>query len=269
MTKLFISDIYIYPIKSLGGISLKSAQVTDRGLLNDRRWMLVDSNGRFMSQRTMPQMALLRVSMDELFLSVEHKTRNIPPLRIPLSASAGQNITVSIWNDSCRAETVSPLADEWFSRVLDVPCRLVHMAEDSLRPVDTKYASMGEIVSFADAYPFLLIGQASLDDLNSRLSEKLPMNRFRPNIVFSGGRPYEEDTWKEFRAGQVTFYPVKPCSRCAIITTDQNTALVGREPLATLSKYRSQGNMVLFGQNLLHSSTGIIAAGDELEVIYA
>jgi hypothetical protein len=262
-----ISELTIYPIKSLGGISVQKAKVTDKGLQYDRRWMLVNQENRFLTQREIPEMALLQLNVTENGLEVTHKRKNISKLEIPFIPQTIDRILVTVWDDVCEAVAVDKHADKWFSEVLTQPCKLVYMPEDSLRIVDPRYATQQEVTSFSDGYPFLLIGQASLDDLNSRLEEKLPMNRFRPNIVFTGGNAFEEDTWQQFDVNGVAFFPVKPCARCQVITTNQDTAEVGKEPLKTLALYRRNGNKVLFGQNLLHKGSGEIAVGDIFEPV--
>lgn len=260
---LTISALYIYPIKSLGGISLTSAAVTDRGLKYDRRWMLVDEQHRFLTQREHPCMALLKVSInDGEGLEVSHPEKGIVQIPFEQPRAAGQEVV--IWHDTCPAVFVSPELDRWFSEAIGISCRLVHMPESTHRQVDLTYAPEGHITSFADAYPFLLIGQASLDDLNSRLTEQLPMNRFRPNIVFTGGRPYEEDLIRHFNVAGIDFYGVKPCARCVLTTVDQQTAKKGKEPLKTLATYRSQNNKILFGMNLIHEGTGVLKVGDSI-----
>lgn len=266
MSKYYISELYIYPVKSLGGINLQSAEVTNRGFKNDRRWLLVDESGKFITQRTYPQMALISVELREKSLEFNHKNNNAS-LLINTGNVSKAKIEVVIWDDSVPANKVSAEADEWFSDMLNLKCRLVYMPDESIRPVDKKYAFDNEIVSFADAYPFLLIGQLSLDDLNSRLQEKLPMNRFRPNIVFNGGDPFDEDRIKSFSVGGVTFYPVKPCARCVVTTIDQYSGVKNEEPLKTLSTYRTVNNKIMFGQNLLHRGSGLISVGDEMKII--
>ena len=159
-------------------------------------------------------------------------------------------------------------ADEWFSRMLSLPCRLVYMPESSQRKVDPNYAH-GEITSFSDGYPLLLIGQASLDDLNNRLAQKITMERFRLNIVFTGGAPYEEDEMAAFNIAGITFYGVKPCARCVIPTIDLSTGEKGKEPLKTLSGYRQRNNKIYFGQNLLFRNAGPahISLGDAITLL--
>jgi uncharacterized protein len=174
---------------------------------------------------------------------------------------------VQVWDDRCSAIAVSAEADAWFSRLLGQPCRLVFMPDETHRPVDREYAIDGEITSFSDAYPFLLVGKASLDDLNSRLEVPVPMDRFRPNIVFTGGQPFEEDEFHHFRINAIDFFGVKPCARCSVTTINQRTSEQGKEPLKTLAGYRSRNNKVLFGQNLVHKGRGMISTGQLLQVV--
>ena len=267
MTEHILSGIYIYPIKSASGLLVKEAEVEERGLKYDRRWMIVDADGKFISQRTHPEMSLLSVGILGDGLVVSHKTKNYEPLFIPFDIDVEYLREVEIWDDKCSAVLVSNSADCWFSKVLNIPCQLVYMPDESNRLVDSKYSTGKEIVSFADAYPFLLTGQSSLDDLNSKLNIPVSMNRFRPNLVFNGGTPFIEDSWKKFEIGSVTFFPVKPCARCSVITVNQETGLHGKEPLNVLSSYRTVGNKILFGQNLIHNGKGKIRINDSLKIL--
>jgi uncharacterized protein len=262
---LQVSELFIYPIKSLGGISLSSALVTDRGFQYDRRWMLIDSNNQFMTQREVAEMALLKVEVEKNELKVTHKEKG-DSIAIPFEAN-GETITVQVWSDRVKGKVVDKKSDDWFSDMLSTPCRLVHMPDQTQRRVDGRYSHNKEITSFSDGYPFLVIGQSSLDDLNNRVAEKLPINRFRPNIVFTGGKPYEEDTLVHFTINDIHFYGVKLCSRCVITTINQDTIKKSKEPLRTLSKYRMKNNKIYFGQNLLHQGEGFITVGDELKPI--
>lgn len=265
-----ISQLFIYPIKSLGGISVETALVTDRGFQYDRRYMLVDENNRFLTQREYPVMALLQTAIDGNDLLVHHKKSTDLKLRLPLvPANEGDVTRVQVWDDICEAIYVSPSADEWFSERLGISCRLVYMPETSRRQVDERYALKEDITSFADGYPILMIGQSSLDDLNSRMQEALPINRFRPNIVFTGGLPFKEDTMEHFIINGIHGYAVKPCARCVITTTDQGTGNTGKEPLRTLASYRKVNNEVWFGQNVLTEGAGFMSVGDSIEVIKA
>jgi uncharacterized protein YcbX len=263
---LRISQLYIYPIKSLGGIALNSVRLTDRGLEHDRRWMLIDENNRFLSQRENAQMALFKPSLESDSFKVTYPIDN-SFIHIPLMPLKQDTIQVTIWDDTCTAQYVSDEADTWFTKKLGINCRLVYMADDSHRPTDPRYTMEGTITSFADAYPLLLIGQASLNDLNSRLTEALPMDRFRPNIVFTGGEPYSEDTMQHIIINGINIYGVKLCARCIMTTIDQATTHKSKEPLKTLAGYRRKGNKILFGQNLANIGEGILNIGDELQVI--
>ncbi|WP_114781964.1 MOSC domain-containing protein [Botryobacter ruber] len=268
MSVYTISEINIYPIKSLGGFPVERAQVEDRGLQYDRRWMLVDAQGNFLTQRQHAHMALLQVHLQDQGLLVTHKHNAVAPLLIPFEPQASNRLRVTVWDDTCDAVEVSAEANDWFSQALAMPARLVKMPAQTARKVDPTYAHQHELVSFADAFPLLLIGQASLDDLNSRLSEPVPMNRFRPNLVFTGGAPFAEDSFAEFKIGNMPFRAAKPCARCVVTTIDQQSAQKSAEPLKTLSTYRLRNNKVMFGQNLLHRGVGEIRVGDKLEVLH-
>ncbi|MDZ7625539.1 MAG: MOSC domain-containing protein [Ignavibacteriaceae bacterium] len=261
-----LSEINIYPIKSLAGISLQSSEVEERGLKYDRRWVLVDETNTFFTQRDFPEMALIKVAVEQEGLKLQHKTKTIEPLFVPFEFENSKKDKVVIWDDTVTGEFYNDQIDGWFSDIIGIKCHLVKMPETTKRVVDESYA-MNKIVSFADAYPFLIIGQASLDDLNSRLEVPLPMNRFRTNFVFTGGKPFEEDNWKKFKIGNVIFHAVKPCARCVITTTNQETAERAHEPLLTLSKFRKIDNKVMFGMNLVCESTGQIAIGDKIEFL--
>jgi uncharacterized protein YcbX len=258
-----ISELYIYPIKSLGGIKLNKATITDRGFKYDRRWMLIDDNNRFISQRECAVMALFKTSISGKFLTVTD-TRTNTSISISL-VTVNQNIKiVKIWDDTCAAQSVSNEADAWFTNALRMNTRLVYMPDDTKRFTDPEYTSADNLTSFSDAYPFMILGQSSLDDLNMRLNNSLPINRFRPNIVFTGGKPYQEDIMDSFTINDIAFNGVKLCARCNIITIDQYNASTSKEPTKTLSSYRVKNNKLYFGQNLIHFGTGTISVGDEL-----
>lgn len=259
-----IQDIFIYPIKSLGGISLTEAKVEERGFQFDRRWMLVDQNGVFLTQRTHHKMALLQVELGESGLIVFDKRYPEDQLQISYELESNQKIEVEIWDDRVVAQLVDPAFDNWFSEKMGLMCHLVKMPQTTQRKVSPKYAVNAESVSFADGMPYLILGQASLDDLNSRLETPVPMNRFRPNIVFSGGLPFEEDSWKVIKIGSVEFQVVKPCARCVLTTIDQDTGLQGKEPLKTLAGYRTVSNKVYFAQNMVALQAGTIRIGDRI-----
>jgi uncharacterized protein YcbX len=257
---LRVSQLFVYPIKSLGGIELSSAQITDRGLLYDRRWMLVDANNRFISQREFSQMALLRIAITTDGLLVKHLLLG-DEILIPFQPQTEQKGGFAIWDD------VSSEADEWFSKMLNTRCRLVYMPDSSHRIVDPEYVPQTKITSFSDGYPFLLLGQSSLNDLNNRLEKNIPMNRFRPNIVFTGADAFHEDELAHIQINGIDFYGSKLCARCNIPTIDQDTAISAKEPTRTLARYRARNNKIYFGQNLVHTGEGIISIGDIIHVL--
>jgi hypothetical protein len=266
MAKIVLSELNVYPIKSAAGISLQTAEVEWKGLRGDRRWMLVDDHNQFITQRTIPKMALIAVAMDaeQLLISVP----GMEPLSVPYHLD-GIELEVEVWGDRCRAISAGNTAQEWFSQFLGMSCQLVYLPDDSVRPVDPDYAvdHSRDQVSFADAFPFLLISEASLHDLNHRLDTPIPMNRFRPNLVVQGCDPFAEDRWRKIRIGSVVFHVVKSCSRCVIPTIEQTTAIKSQEPLKTLATYRLQNGKIMFGQNLLQANLGTLAVGDEIEII--
>jgi uncharacterized protein len=264
MSSLCLSEIWIYPIKSLGGIRLETAEVMPKGLKYDRRWMLVDSNGDFLTQRELHQMALFKLALVDENLLVTHKEDKI---LIPISIEGSKSKGARIWDDNIIVNLTGDHYDRWFSEKLGMDCHLVQFPEANPRQIDQKYAKQDEHVSLADGYPFLIIGQSSLDDLNQKLDKPVPMNRFRPNFVFTGANEFAEDSWKIIRIGSVVFNVVKPCARCVLTTVDQDTGITSNEPLRTLASYRKQNNKVLFGQNMIALQTGSIKQNDRIEII--
>jgi uncharacterized protein YcbX len=268
---LQLSEIWVYPLKSLGGIQLNESKVTDRGLELDRRWLLVDDEGRFLSQREYPELALFKPEIAGDFLKITHRVllESIDMSLRPVFLDEISKIEVTVWDDTIEAFEVSETISGWFTKLLGFSTRLIYMPDESERKLDTRYAITGdEITSFSDAYPFLIIGQSSLDDLNGRLKVKVPINRFRPNFVFTNGEAFEEDTWREFKIGNVFFVGIKPCDRCVMTTVDQEKGVIsGKDPLKTLAQYRNFGNKVLFGQNVIGLGLGTVSVGDEIRVL--
>lgn len=264
MTQLTLRGIHRYPVKSLAGEAFQALGVSPRGLVFDRHWMLVDAQDRFLTQRQQPRMTLIRARVD---------TAGVLHLRAPgmpdiaVGAGGTQRVQVCVWDDRLTAAPSGDAADTWLSDFLGIACRLVGFAEEIRRPVDPDYALPSDQVGFADGFPFLLISQASLDDLNGRLAKPVPMLRFRPNLVVAGCEPYAEDGWRRIRIGDLTFRVAKPCSRCVIPTIDLETAERGREPMQTLLGYRRRDNKVYFGQNLIHDGVGQLAVGMSVEVL--
>lgn len=265
---MHISEINIYPVKSLAGISLPESVVEERGLAFDRRWMLVDENSQFLTQREIPAMALIKIGLDGEKLTASFGEKI---LDVPIKGDGGNTATVKIWSSSVKGKFYDGETDAWFSDVLGHSCRLVRMPEETKRNVNPFYAvhKFKDTVSFADGYPVMLIGEGSLADLNAKLKLPVPMNRFRPNLVVAGSEPFAEDTWKKIRVGKTVFHLVKPCERCVITTVDQSTGEKGgKEPLKTLAIYRNRKGKVLFGQNLIaENSGGIIRTGDAVEIL--
>lgn len=267
MNKYIITQINIYPIKSLGGISVLSSQALEKGLKYDRRWMLIDNNNRFISQREFAQLALIKVEINDDGFEVFHTLSLSNKLIIPLQINEGENIVASVWDDQFLVMHFSNLADEWFSHHIGSACKLVYMPENVERFVDKKFAANNETVSLADGYPFLIIGEESLNDLNSRLENSILMNRFRPNFVFSGGASFDEDNFQEINIGTATFIGVKPCGRCVMTTINQENATKGKEPLKTLAEFRNRNNKILFGQNLILKNEGVVSIGDIVNLV--
>lgn len=255
-----VTALSVYPVKSARGVAVAEAEVGDRGFEGDRRFMIVDAAGRFLTQRTLPRMALLEVAFDD-GARLRLSAAGAGGITVPRRPESGETRTVEVWRDRVEALGVGPEPAAWLSRFLGVPCALVYMPDASERAVDPAFAPPDARVGFADGFPFLLASTDSLGEL-ARRGADVPMSRFRPNIVVSGAEPFAEDTWKTVRIGEVTFAVCKPCGRCAITTTDQLTAEVGREPLQTLATFRRTGREVRFGQNLVQQGRGKVRVGD-------
>lgn len=265
MTSLTLSEVNVYPVKSLRGISVDHWSVGARGLHMDRELMLVDDTGRFVTQREEHRMALVATELagDDLVLSAPGE----PPLVISLAARSAERLAISVWKDSLAAEPVGAAADAWLSRVLDRGVRLVRFSDDVHRQVDLRFARAGDAVGFADGFSFLLTTEASLADLVARAGQPLSMARFRPNLVVRGASPYAEDGWRRLRIGPIEVELVKPCARCVMTTIDPATGEAGHEPLRTLARYRNAAGKVLFGWNGVHRRSGVLQVGDPVEII--
>lgn len=259
-----VSGLAVYPVKSCRGIVLEEAVVGATGFDLDRQWMVVDAGGRFLSQREAPELAHIEVAVGGGELTLNAPA--LPALTVPLEGPYGRERTVAVWQDRCAAVDAGDSAARWLEEHLGRRARLVRMAGAGSRPM-IGAAVPGTAVSFADAFPFLLVSEASLDELNRRLETPVPMNRFRPNIVVAGCAPHAEDGWRRVSIGEVVFRVAKPCARCVITTTDQRTGERGPEPLRTLASYRTVGGKVLFGQNLVHEGRGVVRVGDRVRVV--
>jgi uncharacterized protein len=260
---LRLTGLNVYPIKSARGIPLDRSDVDELGLRYDRRWMVVDQTGEFITQRNYPRLALVTPRIGDGALRID--APGMTSLELPLDPDETVFTRVSVWKDRFDAAWLGEKPARWFSEFLDCSCSLVYMSPQVTRPADPRYAPPGARVGFADAFPFLVISEESLEDLNRRLAAPLPMNRFRPNLVVAGAEPYAEDGWDRIRVNDITFSLVKPCDRCVITTTDQATATRGREPLRTLATYRNVNGKVLFGQNAVHDKPGHLRVGEEVQ----
>lgn len=261
-----LAAIHVHPVKSARGISVSRAEVGPTGLRHDRRWMIVDRSDRFVSQREDPRLARIAPRLDEDGGRLLLHAPGAAPLALPLRPGLGQPRDVTVWSDDVTAFDCGDAAAGWLATVLGGPYRLVVLPDDAVRPVDPAYARPGDRVSFADGFPYLLAGEASLDDLNRRAGTRLTMERFRPNLVVAGGAPFAEDAWSRITIGGVPFRVVKPCARCVVPTLDPDTQEAGPEPLRTLATFRKVDGKVLFGQNLLPDGGGVVQVGDAVVV---
>jgi uncharacterized protein YcbX len=257
-----IAALFVYPVKSCRGVQLLAAQVTERGLAHDREWMIVDATGRFLSQRELPRLALITPALSATTLELTAPGRE--PLTVPLDRS-GTLKAVTVWSDSLPAIDQGDGAAQWLSAWIGRDVRLVRFDPRVRRACNRTYVGdAGAHTCFADAYPLLVLSEASLADLNARLASPLPVNRFRPNLMLSGTEAYDEDHIDEIVAGPVNMKLVKPCTRCQITTTDQATGERASEPLATLATYRMNAALegVTFGVNAIVTA----GAGETLRV---
>lgn len=266
---MHLSALYRFPLKSGSAESLEAGGCDALGLIGDRRWMVVDAtSGKFLTQRALPRMALLDARWQgdtSLLLSAPGMSDLAVAVPAPGSAARG----VLIWRESLRAPDAGDAAATWLTRLLARPCRLVYLPAEKGIQIDQDYARLGERTAFTDGFPFLLIGQRSLDDLSARVGQPLDPRRFRPNLIVTGAAPYAEDGWRRIRIGEMAFRVVKPCSRCIIPTIDPLTGEHSptREPLATLLGYRKGEGGVFFGQNLIAESAGVLKLGMPVEVL--
>jgi uncharacterized protein len=262
---MFVSQIFIYPIKSARGTAVSQTQLDRTGPVNDRRWMLVDGDGIFLSQRTCPQLALVWPRFEGTDLVVT--APNMSPLRISSWSGEGEWLPVRIWRDRLELPHPSQAYSDWFSAYLGQPCRLVYLPDSVARPIEAPYDKPEWRVSLADGYPLLLMTEASLDHLNQKLATPVSVERFRPNLVISKAAAHEEDIWRRLRIGSVELAVVKPCARCSTVLVDPNTAALGLEPLRTLAGYRRRPQGIMFAQNALVLDAGQLNVGAPVEVL--
>jgi uncharacterized protein len=253
-----ITQLWIYPIKSCGGVQLNEAKLDERGFEHDRRWMLVDREGNLVTQREVPKLVWVcpSVSADVLKVSAP----DMPEL------SLGRNVVaetkrVRVWGDHMDAVVILQ-AREWFEDYTNREVDLVYMPDSSPRPMNPNFGTRH--LTFVDGNPLHIISEASLADLNTRLEKPADIPRFRPNLVFSGGEPYAEDAWTKIYIDEIAFDVYEACQRCVVLNIDPVTAVTGKEPLATLARYRRSGQHVVFGRNISHLSGGVISVGSKV-----
>ena len=264
-----ISELYIYPVKSLAGIKLTSAELSPFGLKHDRRWMIVDQQGLLLTQREIAAMATIKTAIkdDQLIL-----THNGKQCKVPKEHSDSRQIKVTVWKDQVNAKHLATQVDQWLSEILGQTCQLIYMPAQAQRQIDPDFAPAKQFVSFADAFPFLLISQASLDDLNQRLQKPVSINRFRPNIVVTGVQAYAEDQWQDLSINDIAYQAVKKCSRCIMPSINQQTGQQDQNKmLVILSGYRKENKKIKFGQNLIYKNVDIInnqiiSCGDKINL---
>ncbi len=262
-----LSRLFIHPLKSTRGLSLRQATVEPLGLVHDRRWMLVRPEGTFITGRELPSLVL--VSAEPFAEGLRVSAPGMPALEVPIPPAQSPRLEVTIWGDRCSAARAAPETERWFSHYLGEPVFLVYVDGRMERPVDPRYAAPEDRVGFADGFPLLLLSQASLEALNRRLPRPVTVEHFRPNLVVEGCEPFAEDTWKRLRVGEVELEVVKPCARCVFTTVDPATGQKAGdgEPLRTLATFRRTGTKVLFGQNIMVRRLGVLHVGDAVEVL--
>jgi uncharacterized protein len=266
-----LASIHIYPLKAARAVDLDQSVVEPWGLAGDRRWLLVDKGGRFISQREEPTMARVVVRAGYRIVTASAPGRQDIRIPAPREGGGAEMLRVSVWSSTLLAAAAGPAADSWFSDYLGRPVRLVYLDDPTRREVDQEYGAAGDVVSFADGYPLLLTNSSSLEELGRWLTEDgdrpVPMNRFRPSVVVTGVGPWAEDGWRRIRIGEVTFRVVKPCGRCEVTRIDQATGRRGRQPLKMLGRRRQFGQLLVFGQNMIPDAPGVIRVGDPVEIL--
>jgi uncharacterized protein len=256
-----VNELYIYPIKSLAGISVKTAKAEEMGFENDRRWMLIDDKNQLITQRNHPILSQFypKINEDKIEISYQdtkHKFSLLEKLNEPILSK--------VWDDEITVFEVSKVTSDWFSNQLGFICKLVKIINRGDRKHLSAQLNTSLNVSLADGYPFLLLGTKSIDLLNEKLENKITLQRFRPNIVIQTELAHEEDSLTFFQIGAVKFQNAKPCGRCFMVNNDPDNGVVNKEPLRTLSQYRKVDNLVFFGTNIICLNEGQIAVGDSL-----
>ncbi|WP_166263699.1 MOSC domain-containing protein [Marinobacter caseinilyticus] len=260
---MHVQSLYVYPVKSLPGIAVEQLALDQFGPAGDRRWMITDDYGNFISQRSLPKLAKVRVRIEESVVFI-----GVPGYgEFPLEPGRDTR-NVMVWDDWLGAISAKNGPAQALSQFCSKPLDIVYMPNDSFRAIDRVWVKDRRRVGFADGFPFLIVNQSSLDELNERLEIKIDMRRFRPNIVVSGAAPWAEDQWAAMTIGAARFDLVKPCSRCVMTTVDPVTGskAADQQPLRTLGSYRMQIGGVIFGMNAIHEGSGPVTLGDAVRL---
>ena len=261
-----VEALHWYPVKGMRGRPGTRTDVALHGISGDRRWMVVDADGHFLTQRQLPDMARLDAEPVADGLVLRHGD-GVCPVRRPVADAV--RLSVTIWRDVAPALAADDASAAWLSARLGRSCRLVYMDDERARPVDPGFGEAGDHVGFADAYPLLATSEASLSALNAALAVPVPMDRFRPSVTISGLAAWSEDRWRRVRIGAMTFRAPRPCTRCVVVTRDQRTGLSPEpgEPLRTLGRLNRHAEGIVFGANLIPEAPGRLAVGDPVEVL--
>ena len=254
-----ISQLFIYPIKGLGGISVQSARALEAGFEHDRRYMIINDENVFISQRQLPEMALFLTKIDDQQLIL---TYNDHQISFDFGDTYGESFAASIWNDTAHVIEVRRELNDWFSECMQMKVKLVKMVNENSRIHYSSKIDRNIHVNLADGYPYLLVGTSSVSEIDERMNIPIKMSRFRPNIVVDTQTPHEEDQWQEIHFNETIFSGVKPCGRCNVVTINQETSEINKDVLKTLSEYRKTGNAVNFGSNLICTQQGIVKVGE-------
>jgi uncharacterized protein len=261
MNTYVVKELYIYPIKSLAGIPVQTAKAEEMGFEYDRRWMLIDEENQFITQRKYPNLSQFYPKIKDGKMEISHLDATH---EFSMHESLYETIFSKVWDDESKVVEVNKATSKWFSEALGFTCKLVKIVNNGDRKHHNTKLDKSLNVSLADGYPYLLIGSKSLDFLNEKLEEKITIERFRPNIVISTELAHEEDSFDTFQIGNVKFKNAKPCGRCVMVNNNPVTGIMKKEPLKTLSTYRKEGNSILFGTNVMCLNDGEITIGDVL-----
>lgn len=271
----YLADVWRYPVKSCRGERLREAAVEPWGLAGDRRWMIVDADGGFVTGRDCPSLVLVTPSLEADGIRLTFP--GLPDLEVPVPSAGPGLVPVKVWGSELDAALAGDEASQWLGKVVGEPVRLVYLDDPTRRPANPNYSQAGDRVSFADGYPLLLTSTESLAAINEWVAEgphadegPLPMTRFRPNVVVTGAAAWAEDGWRRVRIGDVVFRVPKGCGRCVFTTVDPETAVKGKEPLATLARHRRWDGNVWFGINLIPDQPrpgDVIRVGDPVEIL--